>query len=294
MVKKMSSNESNTNTNNKLTAHTEKMSHSDKERVTNEDASTEALQAKIRTLEHELNTVKKEFKDFSYIVSHDLNAPLRHIDFFTKRIFNQKNTDSPKDNNEDKDIVINAVDKAKHLLSLVHAFSRLATQENDIKREPIDLQVLVQDVFNNVIEEKKMLGVTFNPVGLPEFMGDKGLIKTLFKHVLDNALTYVLPDTPPNININTDIKNNVLTILISDNGIGIEEKHVDAIFVLLRRAVLAKDYAGDGVGLTMARKIAHLHGGDLALQSSKPYNKDVKGYHGSVFLLTLPVYEKSM
>jgi|GEM_PF-924366 len=279
----MSSNDANDKSNDK--SYSKSNSHDTQ--ITN----IEALQAKIIELERELKTVKDEFKAFSYIVSHDINAPLRHIDFFTKRIFNKQNTDVSKDQNEDKEIVISAVNKAKKLLSLVHDFSRLATQENDLNREPIDLSLLTQQIFNDLIEEKKMLGVTFTQVGLTEFIGDKVLIKTLFKHILNNALTYVLPHIPPKIEINADIKNNMLTVLISDSGIGIAEKHFDSIFMLLRRAVSHKQYAGDGVGLTMARKIAQLHGGDLTLQLSKPYDEAVKGFHGSVFMLTLPVFQ---
>lgn len=125
---------------------------------------------------------------------------------------------------------------------------------------------------------KKNAKVVFD--NLPAVLGQKTTIRLLFQNLISNALKYHKKEVPPLIKISAKEKGKFYEFKIEDNGIGIEPKYHDKIFLMFRRLHTRKEYAGTGMGLATCKKIVQHHGGEIGLTSEVG--------KGSAFYFTLP------
>ncbi|MFZ0442840.1 MAG: ATP-binding protein [Methanobacterium sp.] len=232
-------------------------------------------QVKLRT--EELAKSNADLKQFAYIASHDLREPLRMITNFLQ-LLDRRYKDRL---DEDADEFIGfAVDGAKRLDSMIMdllEYSRVANKE--IHYTDVDLEVVLHQIMYSmdVLIKENNVQITYD--ALPTIKSDENLMVRLFQNLISNAIKYRSNETPK-IHISSKKEDGNYVFGVKDNGIGINPKHLEQIFTIFKRLHTHQEYEGSGIGLSIAQKIVHQHGGEIWAES--------KPEEGSTFYFTLP------
>lgn len=208
----------------------------------------------------------EEFRDFAYIVSHDLAGPVRTIAGFSQLL--QENVDQlPKE--EDKlhlELILESSRKLSEMIQGLLAFSRL----NTVPRAPemVDLEITLARCH---MELQPLIDVTKAQLSyprMPELMADPKRMFSLFFYLIENAIKFHKPGVAPDIRIFVEERPTEWEFCISDNGIGIDPMFYDDVFRPLRKLHTDEAFPGVGMGLTLARKIVLQHGGQMHIEGS--------------------------
>ncbi len=209
----------------------------------------------------------EEFKDFAYIVSHDLAGPVRSMVAFSQIL---KENLKSADSEEDKlhlELVIESGQKLGEMIQGLLAFSRLNTVPK--QRTLVELEVVVARCYMMLQSKLDASKGHFNYPRMPEVLGDAAQLQTVFYNLFDNALKFHKPDQAPDIRVRVDSTSQGWEFSISDNGIGIDPLFYDDVFRPLRKLHTDEAYPGAGMGLTLVRKIVLAHGGEIWLEPSE-------------------------
>ena len=219
--------------------------------------------------------IQKEYDEFVYAVSHDFQAPLRHIKNFLHLLFEDKENLSEEEQQYLKHIN-EAVDKAYAMQSALLKLSRIKTDPETWT--DIDLH----DIACKAIKHNDQ-GAQFKIQSkLPQIKGDSELISTLLRLLFDNALKFHDKNSNiKSITISSEKSATEYLFAIQDNGIGIDPKFEDDIFKIFRQ-LHPNDFDGIGYGLTIAKKIIELHNGHIWLDT------DNKKEEGTTIRFSLP------
>jgi PAS domain S-box-containing protein len=219
-------------------------------------------------------------KQFSAIVSHDLQAPLRHIAMFAEML--QAHVDGTSPESADYVRRISAsVERMMRLIRSLVAYTAVAYAE--VKADAVDLNQVLADAMALLEGEIRDSGATISLVNLPRISGDADLLVHLFQNLIANALKY-RSEAAPLIKIRARRTGPLWEIAVEDNGIGIDPQYAERVFEIFKR--LHRDesrYHGMGVGLALARRIVESHNGEIRLDPS--YSQ------GTRIVLTLPARE---
>ena len=242
--------------------------------VTTEVNATENLKKTLLDLERS----NKELEQFAYVASHDLQEPLRMISSYTQLL--AKRFQGQLDEKADKYIHY-AVDGAVRMQVLINdllSYSRVTTRGEPFKNVDC-FSVLGQAHLNlkKMIEENQ--AIIMND-GLPEVTADANQLVRVFQNLIANAIKFRKKETPV-IRISAQQKDKVWIFSVQDNGIGIDQKHKDRIFIIFQRLHTRADYAGTGIGLAVCKRIINRHGGKIWVESEPG--------KGSTFYFTLPL-----
>jgi len=225
----------------------------------------------------ELAASNTELEQFAYVASHDLQEPLRMVSSFLNLL--EKRMEGQLDDTS-RQYIDFAVDGAMRMKSLIMAlleYSRVGTNKEDFA--PVDLNEVVQYVIN-VLEEnikKNTALVTLKP--LPVITANKTLITHLFLNLVNNALKYH-NGNQTEIEIGSTEDEDWYFIYVRDNGIGIDPKFFDKIFVIFQRLHNKSEYSGTGIGLAICKKIVEIHKGTIWVESEPG--------KGSTFYFSIP------
>ncbi|MGB0720276.1 MAG: sensor histidine kinase [Bdellovibrionales bacterium] len=211
-----------------------------------------------------MSNAKKELEEFAYIVSHDLNAPLRHIRSFSNLLIKSMGDKVSDDEREYVRFIENGVIKLEDMLAALLHYSRVNTKTEAFTA------LACEDVLNTVIAgldaDIKSSGATITLGHLPPAInGDKTQIQMLFHHLIDNALKFRSADTPPVIDISAVEKDGAWLFSITDNGIGIPVEQHENVFKIFKRLNPDNGLSGIGAGLTIAKAIAERHNGQIRI-----------------------------
>lgn len=235
----------------------------------------------LRQTLNELERSNAELAQFAYVASHDLQEPLRAIVGFLQ-LFESKYSD--KVDRKGRNYIqrtVNASHRMQTLITDLLALSRVNTHGSTF--EETDLNNVFKQVKERLqvpIKEKK---AQIRCAPLPSLAVDAGQISTLFMNLISNALKYNTDDHPT-IEIGWCDRQDDICFNIKDNGIGIDPKFYERIFIVFQRLHGRREYSGTGVGLTLCKKIVERHGGAIWVESEPG--------RGTTFFFTLPKERK--
>jgi hypothetical protein len=238
-----------------------------------------ALERRVRERTAELESANKELEAFSYSVSHDLRAPLRHIDGFAQLL--SESTESPLAQ-EDKrylGLIIKAANNMGHLIDDLLDFSRMGRME--MQRTEVNLQDLLEKLLEELQPEMKSRNIIWKKDPLPVAKADPAMLRQVFSNLLFNAIKYTRPRDPAEIEIGSRREGDEIVFFVRDNGVGFDMRYVDKLFGVFQRLHSKSEFEGTGIGLANVRRIIARHGGRTWAEG--------KVDAGATFYFSLPV-----
>jgi len=225
----------------------------------------------------EISAVNKELETFSYSVSHDLRAPLRHIDGFARILQEEHAQELSKDGLHYLDRILSAVNHMGHLVDDLLNLARIGRKE--MARQRVDLDELVRQVLAELPQEGRAREIEWRIEPLPQVDGDAGLLKLAFFNLLSNAAKFTRTRQAAVIEVGTSGSSEAPVIFVRDNGVGFDPKYADKLFGVFQRLHRQEDFEGTGIGLATVQRIIHRHGGEIRAEAAPD--------RGATFFLTL-------
>lgn len=217
----------------------------------------------LKGLTEGLSRSNRDLEQFAYVASHDLQEPLRMVASFTQLL--EKRYGKQLDEKA-KEYINYAVDGSKRMQALIDdllQFSRFGRK--DIKVTKVDLNKVLDQIKGDLSLLIKDTNAKINYQTLPTVQADKSQMIHLFQNFITNAIKFRKED--PMIRIEHRENNDKYQFSIIDNGIGIEKKYLDKVFVIFQRLHARKDYEGTGIGLAVCKKIVENYGGKISVES---------------------------
>lgn len=230
-----------------------------------EDYSDEKTRAEISN-ENLINANKenKELEQFAFVASHDLQEPLRTITNFVELLSEKFEGNGDAETQEYLGYIVNGAAKMQSLIKDLLDLSRIG---NNSEFQPVNLQMVLQSVLANLDTSIKQCGAKINAGFLPVVRGNDNELKRLFQNLISNAIKFRQKNVPLVIHISAVENKTEWIFAVKDNGIGIEEKYREKIFVIFQRLHTVDEYPGTGIGLASCKKIASLHNGKISVES---------------------------
>ena len=224
------------------------------------------LQQRIHERTIELEAANKELETFSYSVSHDLRAPLRHIGGYVEMFM--KGVGSTLDNKSQRylSIITGTVGQMGQLIDSLLEFSRLSRV--GLNQAPVDLDLVTQEAIAGLEAETSGRNIIWEKAGLPLVQGDSFLLKQVFVNLLSNAVKYSRPRDPARIEIVCVSETaDEVVISVRDNGVGFDMDYAHKLFGVFQRLHHADQFEGTGIGLANVQRIIARHGGRIWAES---------------------------
>lgn len=247
----------------------------------------------LTDLNAELKRSNENLQRFAYVASHDLQEPVRKIQAFAELLKDQY-ADQLGEGIGLLERMYSASGRMSTLISDLLAFSTISTKQDS--RSQVDLAEVVNQVLTDLEVRVQETGAVIHVDPLPTLLGDTTQLSQLFLNLISNALKFQRPGVSPVIQINAQhitAKHVPATvrpartarayycIMVSDNGIGFDEKYTDRIFQVFQRLHSKKEYSGTGIGLAICEKVVTNHGGAITAKSQPG--------EGAIFYVYLPV-----
>ena len=237
----------------------------------------------VEAAAEELRRSNSDLEQFAYVASHDMQEPLRKIQAFGDRLRLKCGSQLDETGLDYLQRMQTAASRMRQLIQDLLNLSR--TSSKPMEFVPTDLGAVVKGVLSDLEERIAQTEgeVVVGPMVIVD--ADPSQMRQLFQNMLGNALKFHRPGVPPRIEVSSQIvegENPLCRIVVSDNGIGFEEKYSERIFQVFQRLHGREEYEGTGVGLAICLKIVQRHGGEIRVRS-------VLG-GGTTFTITLPLH----
>jgi light-regulated signal transduction histidine kinase (bacteriophytochrome) len=220
-----------------------------------------ALNESLKQQAADLTASNKELEAFSYSVSHDLRAPLRNIDGFSQALLEDY---SPKLDEKGKDFLNRVRAATQRMGGLIDDLLQLSvTMRKEMKREPVDLSRLAHSVINELkeAEPERQVDVVIKEKALVS--GDARLLREMLVNLLGNAWKFTSQRSPAKIEFGQTEKSGERLFFVKDNGAGFDMKYADKLFIPFQRLHSVTEFAGNGIGLAIVKRIIERHGGSI-------------------------------
>ncbi|HEY6950862.1 MAG TPA: PAS domain S-box protein, partial [Bacteroidota bacterium] len=236
------------------------------------------LEIRVQKRTAQLEAANNELETFSYSVSHDLRAPLRAIDGFSREVLERYASALDADGKRYLHIIRTKTKTMGQLIDDLLAFSRVSRVE--LERTEVDMDKLVRMVVEELRKIENIPSLTMDIRHLEPVKGNLAMLRQVWSNLISNALKFSRKTPRPVIEIGSMPGDSETTYYIRDNGIGFDMAHADKLFGVFQRIHKQEEYEGTGVGLAIVQRIVHRHGGTIRAESTP--NK------GTTFSFTLP------
>ena len=249
-----------------------------RQRLVDELQQVSAARAELSSTNEEIARSNVELEQFAYVASHDLQEPLRKVVSFTQ-LLQQRYADKLDDRaGEYIDFAADGARRMQVLINDLLAFSRVGRP--NLNHSDVELDACLSDAKAILAEVIEAADATVTAAPLPVVRGDRSLLTAVFQNLIGNAVKF-RTDAPPTVMISVERADELWWFTVTDNGIGIEPRFAERVFVIFQRLHGRAEYEGTGIGLALARKIVEHHGGNLWL--------DTDHHPGARLCFTLPV-----
>lgn len=235
------------------------------------EAEISNLNADLQRYTVELENANKELEAFSYSVSHDLRAPLRAINGFSRILLKDFAPQLTSDAQRYLQMVQANAQQMGCLVDDLLAFSRLSRAA--LKKQLVDFGAMVPEIITQFADEQRQIEISIGE--LPACEADPSLIKQVWINLVANAVKYTRHQEVAQISIGAEDR----VYFVKDNGVGFDMQYAHKLFGVFQRLHRAEDYEGTGVGLAIVQRIIHRHGGQIWAQAEVN--------HGATFYFTL-------
>lgn len=223
------------------------------------------LEKKVQQRTSELERKNKELEQFAYVASHDLQEPLRTISSFVDLFSNRYKGQVDDEADKMLSYIVQASDRMKILIKDLLDYSRLG-RTKDLKE--FNCNELVNEVLLDLQTLINNTNTTITVNELPVIKGYPTEMKLLFQNLISNSIKFKKENVDPAISITAQQENGFWKFSVQDNGIGIEEKYKERIFVIFQRLHTRSKFEGSGIGLAHCKKIVELHDGNIWVEST--------------------------
>ena len=213
----------------------------------------------------ELKQANTELEAFSYSVSHDLRAPLRHIESFSRLLNNQLEGTLDEKSSRYIKAILDSTERMRTLIEDLLALSR--TGRVDLHIKALDHNLIIESVRAQLLDEVSERKIAWRVAPLPLAQADAGLMRILWENLIENAVKYTRPRTKTIIEIGVLPSKKIPVFFIRDNGVGFAPEYHEQLFNVFQRLHKSEDFEGSGVGLATVKRIIKRHGGKIWAES---------------------------
>jgi two-component system sensor histidine kinase/response regulator len=241
-----------------------------------------ALERRVAQRTAELEAANQELEAFAYSVSHDLRAPLRHIDGFTHKLLKDHGPQIPPGAQDLLQRVCHSAQRLGLLIDDLLNLSRFSRQP--LAKRIVSLAGLVEQVLHELEGEREGRHVEIRRGHLPECLGDASLLRQVFINLLANAFKFTRKREQAIVEVGCEEISGELLCTVRDNGAGFDMQYAGKLFGVFHRLHPADEFEGTGVGLSIVHRIIHRHGGRVWAEAEVD--------KGATFRFTLPTAPK--
>jgi signal transduction histidine kinase len=246
-------------------------------RIVDEYHAADAARAELAERNAELARSNQELEQFAYVASHDLQEPLRKVTSFVQLLHDRYHAQLDARADQYLDFAVDGAKRMQRLINDLLAFSRVGRTTDQFV--PVALGDTVRVALHNLSTAVEESDATVEVGSLPVVDGDAMLLIELWQNLIGNSVKF-RSEAPPLVRVAAVRGVNDWTCSVTDNGIGIEPRFAEKVFVIFQRLHSREVYAGTGIGLALCRKIVEFHGGHMWV--------DVAHHPGSRICFSLP------
>jgi two-component system, sensor histidine kinase and response regulator len=242
------------------------------------EAELEEANLSLETKNLQLMEAYKELDFFAFSVSHDLRAPLRFINGYTRILKEDYGHELKPDAMELLDKVCETASGMNEMIDALLAYSQLGKQE--VRKSEIDMNSLVSFAKDEVLKEINKRTINFEIGQLPPAHGDHNMIKQVVVNLISNAVKFTSKKEEARIEIRAEANEAMNVYSVKDNGVGFKMDYVDKLYRVFQRLHIAEEFKGMGVGLATVKRIVTRHGGEVWAKAEED--------KGATFYFSLP------
>ncbi len=233
---------------------------------------------KLKEIIEKLEAANKELDAFSYSVSHDLRAPLRHMTGFAE-LLQKRLLEHPDEKAHGyAATIVGAAKRMEVLIDDLLAFSRVGRSE--MKMEKINFNIIIREVVFEIQTAAKDRNIIWKINELPDVYGDQSMLRLVLVNLVSNAVKYTRTRTEAEISIGCKDEGNAIVFFVKDNGVGFDMASADKLFGVFQRLHTQDEFEGTGIGLASVRRIISRHNGMTWAEGVKE--------QGATFYFSLP------
>ncbi len=226
----------------------------------------------------QLENLNRELESFSYSVSHDLKAPLRTIDGYSRMLLRKHSARLDEDARDMLQVIRTHAGMMGQLIDDLLAFSRVTRKDMNISE--INMELLASDVWKEMAATAGEREIEIRIANMPSGFGDPSLVRQVLTNLLANAMKFTRDRKPGIIETGSSIVNNEVIYYVRDNGVGFDMKYYEKLFGVFQRLHGDNEFEGTGVGLAIVQRIINRLGGRVWAEG--------KRNGGAIFYFTLP------
>lgn len=236
------------------------------------------LEKRVAERTAQLEAANSELQAFAYSVSHDLRAPLRAIDGFSKYVLEDYSSKLDAEGQRLLGLIRSNTQKMDKLITDILSLSRVTRSEH--KKSNIDMTKMALSMYSEAVSNDIKDTLNFSIENLPEIFADPTYIKQVWINLISNAVKFSAFKELPLIKIGGYVENGYHVYWIKDNGVGFNQEYAHKLFGVFQRLHRSDEFEGTGVGLAIVQRIIHRHGGKVWAEG--------KENDGATFYFSLP------